>query len=301
VRKRVTILFIIWIAGLKLTGQDIKLLLPALQELPGWQFSAEPQVYDGDKLFELINGGADIYLEYGFSRVVSVHYLDPSQNDVQLEIYEMSDNSAAYGIFSITQQTASWSKGNGIISANNDDYFSFWKSRYYVNISWSSGKMVDKALMVGFADLVSGKIEEEGNIPDLVRAYKQSDPLEKNIYFRGRLGLSNFYYFDYKDIFRIQEGLAWLKDGYRQVIFRYADQAAATDVVSNARQSMANNKRFTDLADTFNGFSCKDNKGNFILIRQIENYIAVLVALDQTISLVPFMDDITLKIENNNK
>ena len=71
-RKRVTIVLIIWIAGLKLTGQDIKLLLPALQELPGWQLSAEPQVYDGDKLFELINGGADIYLEYGFSRVVSV-------------------------------------------------------------------------------------------------------------------------------------------------------------------------------------------------------------------------------------
>jgi hypothetical protein len=149
----------------------------------------------------------------------------------------------------------------------------------------------------GLADLVSGKIIEEGSLPDMVRAFPQDDPLSKSIYLKGRLGLSNFYYFDYKDIFQVQEGLAWMNDGFRKIIFKYADTAAAIDVVDKAKQSMANNKRFTDLADAFNGFSCKDNKGNKILAGQIENYLVILVGLDPDKPLEAFMDRVLMDIK----
>jgi hypothetical protein len=46
-------------------------LLPSINELEGFELKSEPEYYQGDDLFYLINGGADIYLEYGFKDVIS--------------------------------------------------------------------------------------------------------------------------------------------------------------------------------------------------------------------------------------
>jgi len=281
-----------------LPGQETSKLIPSLEELPDWKMTTEPQVFDGDELYDLIDGGADIYLEYGFARVVSAHYSDPSFNNIQVEIYEMIDAPSAYGIFSLTQQTSEWSKQYGNLSAVKEDYISFWKSRYYVNLSWSSRQHLDQPLLAGLANMIAQKIPEDGNYPDIINAFHVLDVGQKAVFLKGNLALSNFYYFDYKDIFKLQEALACSQGGHHRIVIKYPDQAKAFEIISGAKQSVLNNKRFTDVAMVFQGFSCKDNKGNFILIRQIENYIAILVALDSSISLVPLMDEITLKIEN---
>jgi hypothetical protein len=294
----VNIIVFLFFYALRMPGQDIGTLLPELEELPGWTISQEPQIYAGDQLFELIDGGADIYLEYGFAKVVSVQYKDPSQNNIQVEIYEMTDAPSAYGIFSITQQVAEWSSDYGTISAVNDDYISFWKSRYYVNLSWSSRQHIDKPLLVKIAGLVDGKIKETGNYPDLLKDFSSDDSGIKTIYLKGNLALSNFYYFDYKDVFQAAQGLAWAKEGYHMVIFFYPDPEKALEVMTSSKQGISNNKRFADVANTFQGYSCRDNKGNMILLRQVDNFIVVLVGLDPNISLASVMDQVSLKIES---
>ncbi len=292
------LLFILLLGADFMSGQDINSLVPSLSELEGWKLTSEPQVFAGDELYELIDGGADIYLEYGFFRVISVQYADPSQNNIQVEVYEMTDASSAYGIFSLTQQSADWSKQYGNLSAVKDDYITFWKSRYYVTLSWSSRQHLDQPLLAGLANMIAKKIPENGDYPSMVLSFQALDPGKKTIYLKGNLALSNFYYFDYKDIFKLQEALACSPGGHHRIVIKYPDQAKALEVLASAKQSVINNKRFTDVTMAFQGFSCRDNKGNFILIRQIENYIAVLVSLDNSISLIPLMDEITLKIEN---
>ncbi len=292
---------LVLLAAFRLTGQSIESLLPSQEELQGWKISEDPVVYVEDRLFELINGGADIYLEYGFARVISVHYLDPSQNNIQLEIYEMSDDAAAYGIFSITQQAAGWTKDFGTISSVSEDYISFWKSRYYINISWSSRQHIDPPLMAYLARLVAGKIGEAGNLPELMGFFNAANGETKTIYLKGRLGLSNFYYFDYRDIFQIREGLARAREGYYQIIFKYSDTETAVEITGSSKQSIANNKRFIDLENAFQGYSCKDNKGNLILVRQVESYLVVLVATDPEKMLAPVMDQISSEIEDLSK
>jgi len=60
------------------------------------------EYYDGNSLWGLINGGADIYLEYGFERLgfQSVKWRD---NSFRVEIYKMNSPAAAYGIFSVSR------------------------------------------------------------------------------------------------------------------------------------------------------------------------------------------------------
>lgn len=292
-------LLLILISGVwNLSGQDIEKLLPSLSELEGWKFTSGPRVYEGDDLFSLIDGGADLYFEYGFTKVVSVQYTDPSTSNIQVEIYEMVDAPAAYGIFSITQQAENWSEQFGTLSAVNTDYISFWKSKYYVNLSWSTRQHLDEPMLDNLAKLVAKKLPAEGNYPDMLKTFPEAAPDKKVIYLKGNLALTNFYYFDYKDIFNIKEALAYSMGNHNRIIIKYPDQAKAVETLTGARQSLSNNKRYTDVATTFQGFSCRDNKGNHILIRQTGNYAVILVALDNSLSLEPFMNEITRKIEN---
>lgn len=282
-----------------IAGQGIEKLIPSLADLEGWKMTADPQVYIGDDLFDLIDGGADLYLEYGFDRVIAAHYADPSSNNILVEIYEMTDASSAYGIFSIAQQAVEWSNQYGYLSAVKEDYISFWKSKYYVILSWSSRQHLDQPLLAMLANMVGQNIPDEGTYPDLLQAFQATDPGKRVVFLKGNLALSNFYYFDYKDIFKIKEALACSQGSHNRIVVRYPDQQKALEILSSAKQNVLSNKRFTDVTMAFQGFSCRDNKGNLILIRQIENYIAILVALDSSISLVPFMDEVTQKIENS--
>ena len=63
--------------------------LPASGEVNGWKLSDTPKNFRGDELFLMINGGADIYHEYGFRQVQTAEYVDAGGKSINLEIYEM--------------------------------------------------------------------------------------------------------------------------------------------------------------------------------------------------------------------
>ncbi|GAB4370439.1 MAG: hypothetical protein Kow0042_12690 [Calditrichia bacterium] len=62
----------------------------------------DTEVYQAGELYGYINGGAEIYLEYGFESV-TVQNLVYKQNEFQIEYYKMTDPLAALGIFSLNK------------------------------------------------------------------------------------------------------------------------------------------------------------------------------------------------------
>ena len=59
--------------------------------LDGWALDGEPQVVVGDELFELINGGAELYHQLGFVQAAAAEYVDDSGCAISLEVFEMGD------------------------------------------------------------------------------------------------------------------------------------------------------------------------------------------------------------------
>ena len=80
-------------------NQGVLLLLPDSSETVGWHAPDSARVFVGNNLFLLIDGGAPVYLEYGFGQVVAQRYVNEKNERVSLEIYEMIDAGAAYGMF----------------------------------------------------------------------------------------------------------------------------------------------------------------------------------------------------------
>jgi hypothetical protein len=58
-------------------------------------------VYDGESLWGHINGGADLYLEYGFDKLL-FQEITWKNISFRVEFYKMKDEASAYGIYSVS-------------------------------------------------------------------------------------------------------------------------------------------------------------------------------------------------------
>jgi len=72
--------------------------LPADEAVPGWRRVEPARVYSGPELYELIDGGAEIFFEHGFERVTVQKYA-LGADEIVVDLYAMRDAAAALGIY----------------------------------------------------------------------------------------------------------------------------------------------------------------------------------------------------------
>ncbi len=72
--------------------------LPAASAMDGWQIADGPTEYDSEGLFEYLNGGAPLYLDFGFQGMAHVRYQlgDDSLSSVTLDVYDMGSDLGAW-------------------------------------------------------------------------------------------------------------------------------------------------------------------------------------------------------------
>lgn len=115
-------------------------------------------VYDGNALWGYMNGGADLYLEYGFTGL-RVQEVELGEEKLKLEIFRMSSPKAAFGIMSIKRFKCT--EENLLIAGDCLMPYQYQaaKSNYYISIINYSGKDVAVELTRILARMVLGKIE----------------------------------------------------------------------------------------------------------------------------------------------
>ena len=74
-------------------------LMTAATAVDGWELTNEPLVYVGDSLYEMINGGAELYHQLGFVQALAAEYVDDDGRAISLEVFEMGDVEGAKNIF----------------------------------------------------------------------------------------------------------------------------------------------------------------------------------------------------------
>jgi hypothetical protein len=100
-----------------------------------WVALEAPQTAAGEQLFTVINGGAVLYMQAGFSRAAFASYRSAAGRDINLEIYRMQTADAARNVYKqkISAQGRSVDIGG---AAFFEDYFlNFYRGVYQVTIS----------------------------------------------------------------------------------------------------------------------------------------------------------------------
>jgi len=270
-------LFISVFASIQLIAQNeiLSELLPSINELKGFELKTEPEYYQGDDLFYLINGGADIYLEYGFKDVISASYENETGLSFKAEIYQMLNDSAAYGIFSFNRNDKMIYHDIGDESIRQDDFLIFIKGHYYVVLTTQSNQKEQKVNLQAKARFIEAKIKGSGNVPLLVAEY---DSLAPNaIYLRGSLALNNTYLFDYTDIFQFSDGLFFKQNDISTFIFNYPSSEICDQSFQKVKNRLQSSTRFLNFEETEVGFSLKDKKEQVLLFTSHKDRIYVFI------------------------
>lgn len=259
---------------------DSHLLLPENGDIPNWNLKDSTETYFGEDLFMYINGGADLYLEYGFDEVATGRYLNYLSNNILVDIYKMSNNTAAYGIFTLSSTSKGKPMDLGDQSFLYDYYLDLWKGPYFMRFTANKkdNGMID-TLMI-FAKNIEVKISVKGKKPQLTQAFQLPGFEIKNVkYITGIIGLNNVFNFGHGSIASFSEGLYGKWEDKLLFVFSYEDDRKCREWFASAKGKMQMSKKFENYTAIDNGFTVTDKSGNFLSFKSHKKYIMVVKGL----------------------
>lgn len=257
----------------------LKRYLPG-EELEEWKKKDRLQEYEGEDLFLYINGGAEIYHEYGFEKVIVQDYINENGKSVSLEIFEMTSSESAFGIYTFKIRPQGKTVTVGHQGQLEDYYLNFWKGKFLVTIT---GFDEDEETIRGLEDLahaVDAKLDNTGNVPALVALLPVEELVEMSIkYFKGNLGLANGYQFFKKNVFFLKEGVRGdYGAGYSVFIFKYENDEECLNIFNKAKESVRKSSNYEKykVVDEM-GIQVVNSEEKMIFIKVFQPYISVIV------------------------
>ncbi|OGU63547.1 MAG: hypothetical protein A2499_10280 [Stygiobacter sp. RIFOXYC12_FULL_38_8] len=94
------ITFLFFLAGIIYAQADTDFPALTTTDITGGKIS-RASYFGGEALWGIIDGGADIYLEYGFDKLL-LQEISWKQTNFRIEFYRMINPTSAYGIFSVS-------------------------------------------------------------------------------------------------------------------------------------------------------------------------------------------------------
>lgn len=153
-------------------------------------------VFDGNSLWGYINGGADIYLEYGFKSLL-LHEIQYKGSVIRFDLYRMSDPKAAYGIFSVYTYSCDNTDGPGLYNCLTKWQIQAVKSTCYLSVILPTGSNEEQEYAKGIAKELMASVEGDKFDPGYPFAEGKFNTVKAKIkYARGRLGIDNGIDFD---------------------------------------------------------------------------------------------------------
>jgi len=259
-----------------MTQRDISVYLPGSGSVEGWSRVGSPRVFKGEALYELIDGGAVIYYEYGFKQTVTQEYENIDGQSVDLQIYEMADPTSAYGMYTFLKGAEGDEVDIGSEGIVADYYAHFWKGDFLVTLTASNSDKNTVEGMLSIAEAVNSQIVGAGQRPSLCNMLAiEGAELSHVYYLEGILALSNIYQFAADDIFGLREGVVGDFGDFKLFIFRYSDAKESNRQYITARNAMKNLQRFAHFKTYDNECSMIDKQSLVIHMKNHRSFIFV--------------------------
>lgn len=264
--------------GICQSREKIRDYCPESGEVPGWSAEYEPRIAKGDDLFLLINGGADIYLEYGFSDAVFHSYKLENGSSVNLEIYRMRSTESAYGMYTFKTGYSGKPIDVGHDGWMEEYYLNFWKGNLLVTLI---GLDTEKETLNGVVQLarsIDAKISSPVKRPDIIDILPKTGLKPNGVtYLKGNLALFNQYLFDSRNIFGFNEGVRGNYENYNLFLLFYKDPQASLQWFKSAKEELKGNGLFHDINEEERTLFMKDQDDQRIVIKPFNHSIIIVI------------------------
>ncbi|MCK5004709.1 MAG: hypothetical protein KAS21_06460 [Candidatus Aminicenantes bacterium] len=173
-------------------------------EMEGFSFDGKMETYTPDTLFEYINGGADLFLNFEFVKLHSLRYKSEDGGEITADIYIHSDLSNGFGIYTQERPTEDVFIEIGTEGYYEEGLLNFFKGPAYVKISSFDLGKNEELILKKLAEGISGKIAQPKGYPAIFSKFPSENRVsgsEKfiNINFLGHSFLNRVYSREYSN------------------------------------------------------------------------------------------------------
>ena len=195
-------------------------------QIPGWSLHREDQVYDSNNLWDIIDGAADLYLEYNF---VDLHIARYSSGGIEIkaELYKHGSPTDAFGIYSQERDP-----GYRYISIGTEGYIAesvlnFLSGPYYVKLSSNQKGAEVQAAITMIAGKLNDDLKQEKAFPKefLLFPEEEKNPNSEKYVSQNFLGYSFL-----KSVFTVMYGK---ENSFTAFVIPSADESTAQKVLSD--------------------------------------------------------------------
>lgn len=188
----------------------------------GWRLEGEPQRYDPETLYDLVNGAADLYFSYGFEQATVEQYVDERGALARVEVYRTATEADAYGLF--TYHSYGEPVELGVDGELEPGYrLAFWQDKSFVQIV--ARETVDDDALWALGQAVAAELPSGGMRPAVVQALPAEGLHPGSIrFFREKLALDNLLWLGPDDLL----GLGSDVEG---VVARYEIEGQSADLL----------------------------------------------------------------------
>ena len=228
---------------------------PGQSRFPDGWMAGPSETFVGDELFTLINGGAEIYHEYGFESV-EVQEHERGDERISVEVYTMTGD--AFGIYSWARSSGGEPVDMGAGGTLADYYLHLWSGPHLVVLTAQNPGPDPQGAVLDLGRRIGARYPKDGSIPKLMGLIPADHcPDNAATYFVGPIAFNNVAprlapYFSGFDDGVAAECPVSGGEAEHIVFLRWTDPARAVHAIEAAERRLETTEgaRFEAIADT---------------------------------------------------
>ncbi len=222
-----------------------EIVIPQDDFAPGWKRSGRTSLFIKADLFNHIDGGAELFLEFGFEKLAVQRYVR-EKFELVLEAYEMESPEAALGIYLMRCGRETAVVGISARHSGEKSQLMILKNKYFVTINNFSGDERNMPAMVSLAEKSLASMAEAPPTKLLDQLPKEARVAHSERLIRGPVALQPFFTFGEGDILSLQGKIFGVLANYQadgqfvstRLIIGYPDPQQALAVYDNLRANL---------------------------------------------------------------
>lgn len=236
--KRVALIGVVFLSARLLPAPQMAVLPERL--ISGWASAGPPAEFEKGNLFNYIDGGAEIFLEFGFDRLIVQDY-KKGNSELVLEIYQMESPESALGIYLMKCGVETPIEGVPARNSGDKTQFTILKGRAFIHINNPDGGARLLPVMVHLARALLESIPQGDPVMLLEELPEENRIPGSERLIRGPYALQSIFTLGEGDVLELKGQIFGVAADYRdqegepsiRLVVLYPDEPRAEAVLRN--------------------------------------------------------------------
>jgi hypothetical protein len=252
---------------------------------PGWVKAGQLRTFTGQDLFNQIDGGAELFLEFGFASLRLQAYAR-DKAELTLNTYEMESAASALGIYLMKMGRETPFPEIAARNSGEEAQVAIVKGRYFIQVDNLGDIPASKAEAAALANAFLAGVEEESAPTPLYLLPAEGKVPGSERLIRGSYGLQPYFTFGEGDILQLGGKIFGVVANYRdrpdavslRFIIPYSEETQAGSVYANLLANL--DPYLKVLENRERAFVFEDHSGKFGIVERKGSNLDIRVNLD---------------------